>query len=419
MQPSAIFVVIEAMRTPALILGLGLLLRAHAQSPVITAWIINPGNETGYAGIATNVLSVHYTATDAYVTSTCIPGYDIGPWTANPNLPANQDFCFKLTRTPVANTGTLVNTPLGHIGVWRNGVSIFNARDGMSYNNQGIWNRDARVFEGISFDACLGHPAPNGEYHHHVSPNCLYDHLNDAQHSDLIGFAFDGFPIYGAHGYANADGTGGIARMRSSYQLRAITARTTLPNGTVLQPAQYGPAIGGQYPLGAFIEDYEYVAGSGDLDAHNGRFCITPEYPAGTYAYFVTLNEQYAPAYPYVLGPQYYGTVAPGNTGPAGGHNTIPGGAVLYTGGSTGLSAALLPADALFPNPAAERVQLTAAQPLRLVRLRDAGGRNALQHDAHGATQLVLHTDALPAGVYTVEAQGADGAVRTGRLVKP
>jgi hypothetical protein len=251
-----------------------------------------------------------------------------------------------------------------------------------------------------------------------VSPNCLYDHLDDEQHSDLIGYAFDGYPIYGAHGYANPDGSGGIIRMRSSYQLRAITARTTLPNGTVLPANQYGPAIGGQYPLGAFLEDYAYVAGSGDLDAHNGRFCITPEYPAGTYAYFVTLNEQYEPAFPYVLGPQYYGTVQPGNTGPNGGHNTIPGAAVEYTGGSTGLNAQVLPAEALSPNPTLDRVQLSAEQPLRLVRLLDATGRCALQQDALSASVLVLDLGALPAGLYTVEAHSADGSVRTGRVVK-
>lgn len=73
-------------------LGLLLGLSTSAQSPVITSWIINPGSATGYGGIATNVLSVHYTSAEVYVTSTCIPGYDIGPWTANPNLPVNQDF---------------------------------------------------------------------------------------------------------------------------------------------------------------------------------------------------------------------------------------------------------------------------------------------------------------------------------------
>lgn len=406
------------MRPTILFLLRLLALPVHAQTPEITSWIINPGNETGFGGIASNVLSVHYTTTDVYVTGNCIPGYDIGPWTANPNQPANQDFCFRITRNPVPNTGALVNTPLGHIGVWRNGVSIFNARDGMSYNNQGIWNRNALVWEGISFDDCLGHPAPNGEYHHHVTPNCLYDHLDDTQHSDLIGYAFDGYPIYGAYGHAQADGTGGIVRMRSSYQLRTITARTTLPNGTALPASQYGPAINTQYPLGAYLEDYAYVAGSGDLDVHNGRFCVTPEYPAGTYAYFVTLEASMEPAFPYVLGPTYYGTVTPGNIGPGSGHNIIPGGAVLYTGGSTGLTATTLPADALFPNPTVERVQLAAAGPMHQVRLLDATGRCVHHQPANGAAQLVLETGALPAGVYTVVVQGTDGAVRTGRVVK-
>ena len=49
-----------------------------------------------------------------------------------------------------------------------------------------------------------------------------------------------------------------------------------------------GPPIG-QFPLGFFIKDYEYQ-GNGDLDRNNGRFCITPDYPNGTYAYFSTIN---------------------------------------------------------------------------------------------------------------------------------
>ena len=394
-----------------------LLTCALAQDPVITSWIINPGSETGYGGYATNVQSVYYNAANVYVSSTCIPGYDIGPWTANPNLPANQNFCFRITRTPVPNTGTLVNTALGHIGVWRNGVSIFNAKDGMSYNNQGVWNRDALYWEGISFDACLGHPAPNGEYHHHVSPNCLYDHLDDSQHSDLIGYAFDGYPIYGAYGYANADGSGGIARMRSSYQLRSITERTTLPNGTVLNSNQYGPAIGGQYPLGAYIEDYAFVAGSGDLDVHNGRFCITPEYPAGTYAYFVTINDQDAPAYPYVIGPQYYGTVPAGNTGPGGGHNTIPGDAVLYTNTGTAITDVPRATFSVAPNPATDHVVINSSTAMVRARITDPSGRTESEVVMNGVLNTLPVAD-LAAGVHIVELQDVSGAVHVLRFVK-
>ena len=69
---------------------------------------------------------------------------------------------------------------------------------------------------------------------------------------------------------------GGVKRMRSSYQTRRLTQRTSLSDGTQLTASQYGPDISDQFPLGAYAEDYEYVAGSGDLDEDNGRFTVTP-----------------------------------------------------------------------------------------------------------------------------------------------
>src|ERR1041385_9175186 len=211
----------------------------------ITSWIINTNGATGYAGIPSNVQQVQYSANNVYVSATCIPGYNIGPWPNNPNTPANQNFVFKITRHPVQNTGTATAVGLGHIGVWSNGVSIFNAKDGMSYNNGGVWNQNAIVVEGSSFDECLGHPAPNGEYHHHLNPVCLYNDKDSTHHSPIIGYAFDGYPIYGAYGYYHGEDLH-IIRLRSSYRLRNITDRTTLPNGTKLNAGQYGPAISSQ-----------------------------------------------------------------------------------------------------------------------------------------------------------------------------
>jgi len=98
--------------------------------------------------------------------------------------------------------------------------------------------------------------------------------------------------------------------MRSSYRLRNITQRTTLPDGTVLSPSQYGPDVSATYPLGFYVEDFEYVGGLGDLDRYNGRMTVTPEYPGGTHAYFVTIDGSGASAYPYAIGLQYYGVVA-------------------------------------------------------------------------------------------------------------
>jgi hypothetical protein len=286
--------------------------------PEITSWIINTSNQTGYNGILSNIQVVQYSTNNVYVSCTDIPGYTIGPWPGNPNTASNQNFVYKITRHPVQNTGTLTAVGLGHTGVWTNGVSIFNVSDGMSYNNQGIWNRNAYYWEGGGFDDCLGHPQQQGEYHHHVIPICLVNMYDSLNHSPLIGYAFDGFPVYGPYAYANADGSGGIKRMKSSYVLSTATTRLN------------GPAVSATYPAGCYLEDYSYSAASGDLDLHNGRYCVTPEYPLGTYAYFVTLNDTLGPAFPYTFYKTYYGIVQAGNTGPGSGHNTISETTTVY-----------------------------------------------------------------------------------------
>ncbi len=304
-------------------------------TPEISCWVINTTGATGYNGIPSNVQTVQYSTNNVYVSCTCIPGYSIGPWQGNPNLASNQNFVFKITRNPQQNTGTLTRVGLGHTGVWSNGVSVFNSDDGMTYNNQGVWNRNAYFWEGNSFDNCLGHPQQQGEYHHHVNPVCLYDDTDSSQHSPIIGYAFDGFPIYGAYGFSDTAGGGNITRMRTSYQLRNITDRTTLPNGSVASSP--GPAINSTYPLGAYIQDYKFVPGSGNLDIHNGRFCVTPDYPLGIYAYFVTIDSTLTPAFPYTMADTYYGVVQAGNTGPGGGHVVISEPTTVYNP-TTGIS---------------------------------------------------------------------------------
>ena len=53
---------------------------------------------------------------------------------------------------------------------------------------------------------------------------------------------------------------------------------------------------------GSFVEDYQYNPGSGDLDQSNGRYCVTPDYPNGTYAYFMPQDASNVPQYPYIVG---------------------------------------------------------------------------------------------------------------------
>lgn len=297
-----------------LLLLISLAAKSHAQSdpPELTSWMRNTTGVTGYNSLPANVQQVRYSTGYVYVSSSGIPVYDIGPWGRDPNVPANQHFVFKFPRFVAKKTSGFVATPLGPEAVWINGVAAYNAKDANSYNNGGVWHTNAVVVEAADFDSCFGHADQQGIYHHHQNPRCLYTGDSTAL-SPIIGYAFDGAPIYGPFSTNFANGTGTYRHMRSSYRLRNITERTTLADGTALTAAQYGPPVSAQYPLGYYVEDYEYVPGLGDLDAHNGRFGVTKEYPQGVYAYYVTIDSTGASAYPYVMGPTYIGEIAEEN----------------------------------------------------------------------------------------------------------
>jgi hypothetical protein len=108
-----------------------------------------------------------------------------------------------------------------------------------------------------------------------------------------------------------------VVRVRSSFHLRDIRQRHTLAKwsaelhgvSTELSARPFGPDVGEGHQPGWYVEDFEFTAGSGDLDLYNGRFTVTPEFPEGTYAYFVTIDNKGEPAFPYVLGRQYFGVV--------------------------------------------------------------------------------------------------------------
>src|SRR5581483_10041223 len=201
-----------------------------------------------------------------------------------------RQFCFRFPVTPAAESGRHAHVPVEYAGAFLNGIPIYNQFEAASYHRQNLWHYDL-----------IGRKDPT----HPAAPGLIEGLIPDqGRHSPIIGFALDGYPIYGPWGYTS---TGELRRMRSSYRLRAITARDRWPDGTVLAPGQYGPAVGSEYPLGTFVEDYDYVAGLGDLDRYNGRFAKTPEYPRGTYAYFLATDDAGALAFPYLLAHEYYG----------------------------------------------------------------------------------------------------------------
>ena len=62
------------------------------------------------------------------------------------------------------------------------------------------------------------------------------------------------------------------------------------------------------YILGDLVQDYIHDSSVGTLDEFNGKFAVTPDYPNGTYAYFMTEDSSGNPVYPYVIGRKFYGT---------------------------------------------------------------------------------------------------------------
>jgi hypothetical protein len=253
----------------------------------------------------------------------------------------------------------------------------------------------------------------------------LYE-LDASEHSPIIGYAFDGFPIYGSFGFANTNGTGGIARIESSYQLRSMVDRTTLPDGTVLSPGQYGPNISTAYPLGFFIEDYEFVSNSGDLDIHNGRIANTPEYPNGIYAYYATANSDLSAAYPYFIGPTYYGDVATDNfstPGPGGGTTnvTVSGQVEEWDGNiPTGIATDALNSSlfSVYPNPVSDYLILNCEKGKdSQITILDGFGKKVNEFETHSTGSQIINVSDLVSGVYFIQMR-TEGQVYNNKFVK-
>lgn len=116
--------------------------------------------------------------------------------------------------------------------------------------------------------------------------------MNPLEHSPIIGFANDGFPIYGPYGFYNKNGTGKIVLMKSGFQLKSNPKRKDSKNNKT------------------DFEAFEFKSSNfpDHLDEHNGRFCSTPEYPFGTYCYFLTIDSLRNPVYPFLIGPTFFGS---------------------------------------------------------------------------------------------------------------
>ena len=213
-----------------------------------------------------------------------------------------QDFDWKLPLTPTNNTncnpsvsidGCDIAPDRGPVAVAVNGVPFYGPEDGPGgdavAHEIGIYDEDRQE---IDLGICGAHTGPGG-YHYHFDGNCMHWHnetnehsdyefskIDNSTHSPIIGFAFDGYPIYGSYGHVD----GNVTLMRSNYILKENS----------------GMGYNG-------IDDYEYNPDNGGhLDACNGRFSPTPEFPDGIYHYYSTMpvmgdNPNANNAFPYFI----------------------------------------------------------------------------------------------------------------------
>lgn len=142
------------------------------------------------------------------------------------------------------------------------------------------WQEQVTEEGQTDLDAYGAHVTSKGNYHYHGDIVGLAAEEDGSRHSLIYGFAGDGFPIYYKYGYVDAsDWTSGITELESSYQLKSGTRSGTGTAGEDYPDGSYD---------GTYIQDFEFVAGLGDLDECNGRYGVTPEYPDGTYYYVIT-----------------------------------------------------------------------------------------------------------------------------------
>jgi hypothetical protein len=128
------------------------------------------------------------------------------------------------------------------------------------------------------------------------STNIGKNYFDDSglDHSPIIGWAYDGNPIYGPYGYSNpSNENSGIRLLQTGY--------SSSSSNVIDRPSAFA--------VGFFVEDYSFTD-SGDLDENNGRYCKTPDYPDGVYAYFVGISTNTStgtldPKYPYFIGNSY------------------------------------------------------------------------------------------------------------------
>jgi hypothetical protein len=259
---------------------------ASASTSVGCSYSFSGLNESASVA-ATSTVAWSCTSTERKVTGNGLPDHAVGVF-PNPDCPNTIRAQTVAASMPLVPISTGKASRIGIVGYAFNGVKFDPSTAGTCsvggsgttcslIGNTGTWNIEALGQSSFDFgtDDNNAHVQPDGAYHYHGMPEGILEKLAKGKAMTLVGFALDGFPVYARYGYSDPEDQGSpVEVVTASYRLK--------------EKADSGRPSTATYPMGAFTQDYEYAAGSGDLDECNGRTGVTPEFPCGTYHYYIT-----------------------------------------------------------------------------------------------------------------------------------
>ena len=246
-------------------------------------WLCTYGEPARYDDLTTEqmetmpcTVSVEYSERFAVVSANGIPNHDFESGLGCCTEP--QEYVWRIPLQPTITDKPNPAPKRGPVAISINGAPFYGPEDGpggdavAAHHDYYVEDRQP-----ITLGVCGGHSGPGGAYHYHYDANCVHWHpdenksswkdwstdlLQPDDASPVIGFAFDGYPIYGPYGY---DDNGNIKEMKSSYRLK-----------------QGYTGYGG-------IDDWEYVKDLGDLDECNGIISKLPATDEPTYHYHASI----------------------------------------------------------------------------------------------------------------------------------
>lgn len=283
-----------------------------------------------------------------YSSSGCDVGEGYGYWPPGPGCPEDLTKEVYLPQEPEIDAEASCALDIGAVGYAVNGVSIYGWTDGSSYNSQGSWQNLAAFAEVYDVDICGGHAA-NGDYHHHFYSSCWADSAGEdfEGHSELYGFAADGYPVYGPYedtgelaqtcwvernydgGPTADDGWGCVGVNGGEAGERTCALDDQYAPTTVVAADNNGPDTDETVfslsqnsftaSSGFYYEDYYFDSsceGESGLDKNSGH-----SDEVRGYHYHLPLSEEPqdnvlpSPAFPFVFGPTFAGVVDAANSG--------------------------------------------------------------------------------------------------------